>query len=69
MQEFKLEVLVDFIDDALLADHPLHERDIDALMRVLAEAGVRRVSWAYYGDGHGGTPGAGWPPGWREQLV
>ena len=52
--EFLLEVLVDFIDDALFADHSWSEHDIDNVMRLLAGAGVRRVSWAYYGDGHGG---------------
>ncbi len=51
---FRLEVLVDFLDDALLADHVLTARDVDGIMRTLAEAGVCRVSWAYYGDGHGG---------------
>ncbi len=51
---FALEVLVDFLDDALCADHPLTERDIDGVMRFLAGAGVRRVGWAYYADGRGG---------------
>ncbi len=52
--DFTLEVLVDFLDDAAWADHPLTEKDIDGMMRVLAKAGVKRVGWAYYGDGHGG---------------
>jgi hypothetical protein len=51
---FRLEVLVDFLDDALTADHPLTERDIDGMMRLLASAGVQRVGWAYYADGRGG---------------
>lgn len=51
---FCVEVLVDFLDDAAWADHVLSDRDVDGLMRTLAEAGVRRVVWAYYGDGHGG---------------
>lgn len=54
MSTFCLEVLVDFIDDALLADHVLTAGDVDSLMRTLADAGAKRVSWAYYGDGHGG---------------
>jgi hypothetical protein len=48
---FLLEALVDFVDDAVAAEiTPAH---VDAMMRVLQEAGVERVSWAYYGDGHG----------------
>lgn len=54
MSGCRLEVLVDFIDDALLADHVLTAGDVDGLMRTLADKGVQRVSWAYYGDGHGG---------------
>ena len=50
----QLEVLVDFIDDAIWADRPWTERDVDAMMRTLAAAGVRRVIWAYYADGRGG---------------
>jgi len=50
----RLEVLVDFLDDALLADHVLEDRDIEGIMASLAAAGVKRVAWAYYGDGHGG---------------
>ncbi|HOS42634.1 MAG TPA: hypothetical protein PK794_03000 [Armatimonadota bacterium] len=51
---FTLEVLVDFLDDALRADHVWRARDVDGLMRALAELGVRRVSWAYYADERGG---------------
>ncbi len=54
MCRFKTEVLVDFLDDALCADHVLNAHDVEAMMRTLADAGVRRVVWAYYGDGHGG---------------
>ena len=50
----RMEVLVDFLDDALLADHVLGTRDIEGMMSTLAAAGVKRVAWAYYGDGHGG---------------
>jgi hypothetical protein len=50
----RMEVLVDFLDDALLADHVLGPRDIEGMMSTLAAAGVKRVAWAYYGDGHGG---------------
>ena len=49
---FRLEALVDFVDDALTTViTPAH---VDAMMRLLSEMGVTRVSWAYYGDGHGG---------------
>lgn len=51
---FVLEALVDFPDDTTSADRVLTLTDIDALMVRLAESGIRRVSWIYYGDGHGG---------------
>jgi hypothetical protein len=50
--EFTLEALVDFPDDALVV--PITAAHIDAMMRRLAELGVRRVSWGYYADGRGG---------------
>jgi len=49
---FRLEALVDFVDDALGA--VITPEHIDAMMATLSEMGVTRVSWAYYGDGHGG---------------
>jgi len=52
--EFALEAMVDFPDDAGSAPEPISEAHIDAMMRRLVECGVRRVSWGYYGDGHGG---------------
>lgn len=52
--DFRMEVLVDFVDDVLLATEPVTAQHIDALMKQLSEWGIRRVSWAYYGDGHGG---------------
>ena len=49
---FRLEALVDFPDDALKAViTPAH---VDSMMAALREMGVARVSWGYYGDGHGG---------------
>ncbi|MBL9215282.1 MAG: hypothetical protein JNG83_07390 [Opitutaceae bacterium] len=51
---FVLEALVDFPDDTIKAGRALTPRDIDALMARLAALGIRRVSWAYYGDGRGG---------------
>jgi len=49
---FRLEALVDFPDDALeTVITPAH---VDAMMVTLHEMGVTRVSWGYYGDGHGG---------------
>jgi hypothetical protein len=51
---FKLEALVDFPDDALLAGTTITPRHVDSMMRCLKELRVQRVSWAYYGDGHGG---------------
>ena len=53
-RHIRIEVLVDFIDDVLLADHVLGVSDVESMMRTLAGAGVKRVAWAYYGDGHGG---------------
>jgi len=52
--EFRLEALVDFPDDAIAAPQSLTPDHIDNLMARLATLGVRRVSWGYYGDGHGG---------------
>lgn len=51
---FLLEALVDFPDDALTAGRALTPADIDAMMALLQSLGIRRVSWGYYGDGHGG---------------
>ena len=51
---FILEALVDFPDDALHAEFPITDRHIDSMMAALSAAGVRRVSWATYADGHGG---------------
>lgn len=49
---FHLEALVDFPDDALkTVITPAH---VDAMMARLRDMGVTRVSWGYYGDGHGG---------------
>lgn len=53
-QPFFLETLVDFADDTANADRTLTANDIDAFMAKLAELGIRRVVWSYYGDGHGG---------------
>jgi hypothetical protein len=52
--DFALEAFVDFPDDAITAQEPITPAHIDAMMRRLVEAGVRRVSWEVYGDGHGG---------------
>ena len=52
--EFAIEAMVDFPDDAGRAPEPISEAHIDAMMCRLVECGVRRVSWGYYGDGHGG---------------
>ncbi len=51
---FKLEALVDFPDEALRAGMPITPQHIDSMMERLKELGVQRVSWGYYGDGHGG---------------
>ena len=52
--EFILEALVDFPDDAMVAERPICADQIHAMMATLAECGIKRVSWGYYGDGHGG---------------
>ncbi|MDB6168030.1 MAG: hypothetical protein JWM88_894 [Verrucomicrobia bacterium] len=57
------ETLVDFPDDCAVAGRTLVREDIEALMTKLAGLGIRRVSWAYYGDGHGGFLV---PEGFRE---
>jgi hypothetical protein len=49
---FRLEALVDFPDDALEA--VITPSLMDAMMVTLRDMGVTRVSWGYYGDGHGG---------------
>jgi len=51
---FVLEAFVDFPDDALKAKQPITPEHLDAMMAALKARGVRRVSWGYYGDGHGG---------------
>ncbi len=38
--EFMLETLVDFPDDAIGAPEPISEKNIDAMMRRLADCGV-----------------------------
>ncbi|MDP6113676.1 MAG: hypothetical protein QGG53_17595 [Planctomycetota bacterium] len=53
-EDFRIEALVDFVDDASSAEEPIGEAHIDSMMQRLVECGVRRVSWSYYGDGHGG---------------
>jgi len=50
--DFAIEAMVDFPDDALAIE--ITSEHIDAMMRRLAECGVRRVSWGYYADGRGG---------------
>lgn len=61
--QFQLETIVDFADDATSSGRPLTIADIDALMQKIAALGIKRVSWAYYGDGHGGYLN---PTGYRE---
>jgi hypothetical protein len=53
-KDFMIEALSDFPDDARFAPEPIGTAHIDSMMRRLAECGVRRVSWGYYGDGRGG---------------
>jgi len=53
-KDFMLEALVDFVDDALKSPVPVTPKHIDSMMAELKRCGVRRVSWAYYGDGRGG---------------
>lgn len=53
MNQFLLETLVDFPDDALHAPFPLTERHIDAMMAAFKAAGIQRVSWGTYADTHG----------------
>lgn len=64
-RSFELETIVDFPDDVTSAERPLVPEDIDALMASLARLGIRRVSWAYYGDGIGGFLN---PTDYREEY-
>ncbi len=64
--DFRREALVDFVDDALGAPVPITAKHIDAMMQRLKELGIRRVSWAYYGDGHGGYAV---PKSWQNVLL
>ena len=53
-QPFTLEAVTDFIDELSAARQPVTANQIRSMMATLRECGVKRVSWAYYGDGHGG---------------
>lgn len=53
-KEFILEALTDFVGEALWAGFEIREDHIRSMMQTLNEIGVKRVHWAYYGDGHGG---------------
>jgi hypothetical protein len=67
---FRLETLVDFPDDALESPVPITPAHIDAMMATLRGMGVTRVSWSYYGDGHGNymTP-SGLNDKWRNHAA
>jgi hypothetical protein len=41
---FRLEALVDFVDDALDSPVPVNAKHVDAMMQRLKELGVRRVN-------------------------
>lgn len=62
---FVLETMVDFPDDVTSSGRPLTVEDIDAMMAQVAKLGIRRISWAYYGDGHGGFLN---PTGYKEDY-
>ena len=47
---FITEALVDFIDDAILAQRPIGPAEIDSFILHLKNLGVRRVHWIYYGE-------------------
>jgi hypothetical protein len=51
---FTLEAVTDFIDDVSAAKEPVTAEQIKSMMATLRRCGVQRVSWSYYGDGHGG---------------
>jgi len=53
-QEFRLEALCDFPDDAEHAPVPIRPEHIDSLMRLLKQMGVTRIGWGYYADERGG---------------
>ena len=60
---FLLEAYVDFVDDALRSPVTITPIHVNAMMLRLKELGVRRVTWGYYGDGHGGLLN---PSGYRD---
>lgn len=66
--EFAIEAFVDFPDDAITAVEPITPAHIDAMIRRLAESGVRRVSWEVYGDGHGGLLIPAHEPRWENMA-
>lgn len=67
---FRLEVLVDFPDDALMSPVPITPAHIDSMMATLRDMGVKRVSWCYYGDGHGGyLMPSGYNAKWRNYAA
>lgn len=53
-RSFLIEALVDFVDDAILAERPIGPEEIDSFIRHLKELGVQRVHWIYYGEARGG---------------
>ena len=66
-RQFRLETLVDFVDDALLGStRPITATQIDSMMCVLKAGGVSRVSWAYYADERGGFACPTELPKWRN---
>ncbi|NLX07317.1 MAG: hypothetical protein GXY33_19430 [Phycisphaerae bacterium] len=58
-RDFRLEALVDFLDDAIVTPFPLTAAHLDSMMALLKARGIRRVSWGYYADARGGYRGPG----------
>jgi hypothetical protein len=52
--QFIVETLVDFVDDALSTPLTITPAHLDSLMVAFKQRGIGRVIWADYGDGHGG---------------
>ena len=52
--EFTLEALTDFVDNMSGPEQSISAQQIRSMMAALRQCGVKRMSWSYYGDGHGG---------------
>jgi hypothetical protein len=52
--DFTLEALTDFVDNTSGPEESISAQQIRSMMAILRQCGIKRMSWSYYGDGHGG---------------